>query len=297
MKDLSNLSIIVCSIVRNAEKGLLRNIAIIDNLCKNFKDYKIIVYENDSIDKTKDILNRWREKAPNNIYVSLNDVDATSTIPQQKMEVNPFYSRKRIEKMVHLRNEYIEYIQKNQWKADYVIVVDLDVAQLNYEGILSSFDSRKEWDAVTAFGFSTSPKLKRRYHDTYALTLWGDEGNPQTEFKIKTLANKLGKVKSSDEWIRVFSAFGGLAIYRYDAIKDIKYTIIPNEDDRVEVKCEHYSIYEQMFNKGYDKFYINPQMTLKYQDITLDVVSNYLKKKTQVLWNSIAGFYKNNNNL
>ena len=49
-------SIIICSIVRNAEKGLINNIPIIDALCEHFNDYKIIIYENDSTDNTKNIL-------------------------------------------------------------------------------------------------------------------------------------------------------------------------------------------------------------------------------------------------
>lgn len=278
MTDLSNKRIIICSIVRNAEHGLKKNIPVIDKLCSYFKEYNIVVYENDSKDQTKEILKIWQEQAPNNIHISINDIDSGNTIPQaSEVLSNPFFSQRRIGKMVNLRNKYMDYIEDHGLTADYMMVVDLDVAQLYLEGILSSFKSNIEWDAVTAFGYSTSPKFKRRYHDTYALTMWGDEKKPQTEEKIKKNADKLGKLKPEDNWIRVFSAFGGLAIYKFEALKDIKYQLLENEDKRVEVKCEHFSITKQMAEKGYNKFYINPGMQLKYQKLTLSIIFNRIK--------------------
>lgn len=278
MTQLSNKRIIICSIVRNAEYGLKKNIPVIDQLCSYFKDYNIVVYENDSKDKTKEILKNWQKQAPNNIHISINDIDSGNTIPQaSEVQSNPFFSQRRIGKMVNLRNKYMDYIKEHKLTADYMMVVDLDVAQLYLDGIISSFKSNMEWDAVTAFGYSTSPKLKRRYHDTYALTMWGDENNPQTEEKIKKNADKLGKLKVTDNWVRVFSAFGGLAIYKFEAVKDIKYQLLKNDDKRVEAKCEHFSITKQMAEKGYNRFYINPCMQLKYQKLTLNIIFKRIK--------------------
>lgn len=275
-----NKTIIICSIVRNAENGLKKNIPIIDALCKHFNDYRIVVYENNSVDLTKRLLRKWQETNPNKIHISINDTDSSQTIPTaSNVNANPFFCWKRIEKMSRLRNNYMEYVEQKGWKADYLMVVDLDVASLNLQGILSSFQTKDEWDAVTAFGYSTSPKLKRRYHDTYALTMWGDENNPQTEQKIIRLADSLGNLKPTDKWVRVFSAFGGLAIYKYEAIKGLRYQTLPNEDRRVEVKCEHFSIYKQLVEKGFNRFYINPAMTLKYQALTFAIVWNSLKRK------------------
>ena len=59
MTNLSNKSIIVCSIVRNAEKGLRRNVPVVKALCRRFGDYRVVVYENDSTDGTKEVLREW----------------------------------------------------------------------------------------------------------------------------------------------------------------------------------------------------------------------------------------------
>ena len=279
-KELREKTIIICSIVRNAEKGLMKNIPVINQICSLFNDYRIVVYENNSTDKTKFLLSQWKDSLGDRACFVMEDVDFERTIPKaNSVNCNPFFSRKRISKMALLRNQYMNVINQLGWTADYLMVVDLDVAQINFESIMSSFNTKMEWDAVTANGFSMGPNLKRRYHDTYALTEYGDECNPQTEDKIKFLADKYGKLKNDDNWVRVFSAFGGLAIYKYEAIKGLKYQVLDNNDNRVEVRGEHYSIYKQMAERGYDKVFINPSMNLKYQDLSFRIVWNTIVRK------------------
>ena len=160
------------------------------------------------------------------------------------------------------------------------MVVDLDVAMIDLNGVLTSFDEVIAWDAVTAFGYSFGPTLKARYYDTYALTMYGDE-NPQTEQKIADMRYQLASVGNGMQWIRVASAFGGLSIYKMEAIKGLRYEVYDNADSRVEVRCEHFSIYRQMQERGYNRVYINPQMKVKYQEINFNVVMKYFQNK----WN------------
>lgn len=287
MKSIRDSSIIICSIVRNAERGLKKNIPQINTLCGCFRDYRVFVYENDSKDDTKLLLDNWQRNDPSRVFVSLNTTHATRTIPSPSEvgDINPFYSRRRIEKMANLRNSYMDFIDVEGWKADYLMVVDLDVAWIRVDNILSSFE-KDNWDAVTAYGYSLSPKLKWRYHDSYALTELGDENNPQTEYKTKMLSEKYASMQQNNDWVRVFSAFGGLAIYRFECVKGLRYKAMDNDDKRVEVKCEHFSIYRQMADRGFDKVYINPKMILKYQDLTIGIVWNSLSR---MLRNLIGG--------
>ena len=277
-------TIIICGIVRNAERGLKRNIPEIKRLCQMSKGYKVFVYENDSTDMTKKLLKEWHDSDPANVFVSLNDTSAQPTIPSVSdvPSINPFYSQKRIDKMAKLRNAYMQFVDDMGWSADYFVVVDLDVARTSADNIMSSF-VREDWDAVTAFGYSTSPKLKRRYHDTYALTELGDEDNPQTEEKIIKNSKKYANLNNDNHWVRVFSAFGGLAIYRFNCIKGLRYEVLKNNDPRVQVKCEHYSIYYQMKRRGFDRVYINPAMSLKYQDLSLKIIYNSITRQVNRL--------------
>lgn len=290
MKPLKNSSLIICGIVRNAEKGLRTNIPIINALCKHCKDYRIVIYENDSTDNTKRILQDWAETNPERVHVLLNNTDKSLTIPSShEVQGNPFYSHKRIEKMAALRNKYLEYIAQQGWTSDFLIVVDMDVAQLSLDGILSSFNSDVDWDAVAAFGYSTSPKLRRRYHDTYALCEFGKENIPQTEKMISYNADKYARLCRKEELIRVYSAFGGLTIYKFEAIRGLRYELIDNDDTRVMVRCEHYSICKQMANNGFNKVYINPKMKLKYQNLTLDIAIKSLQRHLLTTFNMGGG--------
>ena len=278
----------MCSIVRDAEKGLKHNIPVIDRICKAFSDYKIVVFENDSIDDTKALLQKWMDASPEKVYAYMSDRDATPTIPaHSKAEANPFFSRKRIGRMAALRNQYMNLIWDKQWQADYLMVVDLDVAGIDYEGVMSSFKSEREWDAVTAFGHSMGTTLHSRYHDTYALTLFGDD-SVQTETRISELRNQLASFGNGHQWIRVESAFGGLAIYRMEAVQGIHYEVMENNDSRVEVLCEHYSIFYQMRERGFDRFYINPEMKVKYQELNYKTVKDYIQHKIGKVKSKIA---------
>lgn len=270
---LSDKTIIICSIVRNAEKGLKKNIPVIKQLCALFSDYKIIIYENNSIDNTKKILTEWHESDPKHVFTLLNDNDSTPSIPNSKQtSSNPFFSNLRIKKMATLRNKYMDYIMDNNWTSDYLMVVDLDVSELFINGIVSTLEKKQNWDAITAFGYSTSPTLRKRYHDSYALVEENQYSIPQTEKIIISLQKKYANFINKKEWIKVYSAFGGLAIYKFKAIKNLKYKVIPNNDPNVEVRCEHFSICQQMHNNGFNNIYIAPEMKLKYQSVSAKLI-------------------------
>lgn len=279
MKRTEESSVIICGIVRDAEKGLRRNIPVIRDLCKKFSNYKVVVFENDSHDKTKQLLSEWMVAEYGRVFVYMSDSDGAPTIPSfNDSTVNPFFGHKRIDRMAELRNQYMDLLWSKGWDADYLMVVDLDVAGIDIDGVSSSFDTPFEWDAVTAFGYSRDPLLRLRYHDTYALALEGDV-LPQTEEKIKQLRNQLSSLGNESIWMRVYSAFGGLAIYKMDAVRGLRYKVVENDDPRVEVRCEHYSLYSQMQELGYDKVFINPKMRVKYQEINAKTIIKYLKNR------------------
>ena len=179
--------------------------------------------------------------------------------------------------MAGFRNQYLAYVEEQGWNPDLLMVVDLDVARLDLSCILTSFGNTPAWDAVTAFGYSLSPRLTWRYHDTYALVEEGMEDVPQTEASIVSAGYRFGKIRPADDWVKVFSAFGGLAVYRYECIRGLRYQCLDNADPRVAVRCEHYSLYRQMRERGYDRVYINPAMRLKYQRLSLKIIGSFLR--------------------
>jgi len=249
-----------------------------NNLCDLAKDYYIVILENDSKDNSKQILNTWA-KERKNVHISLNDYN-TITIPEKQSTVNPAFSIHRIEKMAKYRNYYLDYIDSKNLQGDYVIVVDMDVYKIYIEGIILSFALNCEWDALTANGTSRAPSsfFRKRYYDTYALIECGQENVPQTENSIKAAQYKWAFLKRDIPPVRVASAFGGLAIYKRKAIVNCRYGVLKNEDEKVECKTEHFFLYSQMKENGFDKIYINPVMRVKYQTQIMNTIRRFLKK-------------------
>jgi hypothetical protein len=276
--NLSESTIIVCGIVRDCGKNLKKNIATINQVCDLAKNYHVVIFENDSVDNTKQIVTNWANERKN-VHISLNDFH-TVTIPKKQSAVNPVFSASRIEKMASYRNYYFDYIEKENLPGDYVIVVDMDVKKIDVNGIVNSFAVRYDWDAITANGTSRSfsSKFRKRYHDTYALVACGQENIPQSEKSIVEAQYQWAFLKPGMPMIMVASAFGGLAIYKRDAIKNCRYGVLLNEDEKVESRAEHFFFHQQMKKNGYDKIYINPAMHVTYQTQVMNTIRRFLKK-------------------
>jgi hypothetical protein len=276
MKALKDSILIICGIVRDCGSGLQNNILIINRICDAVKDYQIVIYENDSKDSTRGILTDWANRREK-IHISLNTLNENGAIPPYgKTSAHPFYSFMRINKMASLRNEYMKTLDELKLSGDYLIVVDLDVASIDFDGVLSSFSAGIEWDAVTAYGYLNFGPFRRLYYDTYALIGLDEEDKPQTMLSIKNARNKWANAKRENPWIRVFAAYGGLAIYRYDAVQGLRYEALPNNDKYVETRCEHYSIYQKMKERGFDKIFINPAMLIEYKQFSIRKIPSYI---------------------
>ena len=169
--------------------------------------------------------------------------------------------------MADLRNQYLEHLVGLNESFDYVLVMDFDVDRISLQGVLNSFSRIKEWEVVTAYGYSTGPNLKERYHDSYALVPLGQENLVQTETSIKVLQPAWRLDKNDTQLRSVYAAYGGLSIYKYPLLKQLRYQVLENEDSKVEVRCEHFSICHQLQQSGITMIMVNPQMHLRYQTL------------------------------
>lgn len=274
---MKNSRIAICSIVRDCKKGLQKNIPVIEELRAYFQSSFVIVFENDSIDGTKDVLAEW-SKTSSNVRIESKNYN-TQTIPPSNPHsgANRFFSQSRISKMAEYRNQYMEALGNLNSQLDFVMVVDLDISKIFIEGIIDSFALSDSWDVVCANGYSRSPKLKQRYHDSYALVELGHENIAQTEESIFKNQIKWGKLKKGTPPVPVYSAFGGLAIFHYNTLRNKRYYVIPNDDPKVEVRCEHYSLCHEIRKDGFNRIYINPAMTIKYQSIDGKLLRKFIK--------------------
>jgi len=283
MVDLSDKSVVICSIVRDAARQLERNIPVIEELCEPFSWSRVVVYENDSIDRTVEVLERWKQRNPS-VCVITEKLSIRTVPTGSEVSSNPYFSFWRIEKMARYRNRYLDYIESQGWDPDYLVVVDLDVNRIYKKGVLASFTEEYDWDVVTAFGYSLSPHLTLRYHDAYALVELGKESCPQTEDSIVASSYAYASLRGRSGWKRVYSAFGGLAVYKYKRLRGIRYCALPNADPRVEARSEHFGLLKQMHDRGETRVYLNPQMLLHYQKLTLKVAFHSFTRRLAALF-------------
>ena len=262
--QLKKMRLAVCGLARNCASKLPATIRFVETLSTYFKSTTIVVVENGSRDKTRAILNNWADSCS-----SLHIIDGK--VPGEEnasdTNANPYYSFKRVSRLAALRNQYLDFLKAQAVAPDFVLVLDFDVDRISLEGVLDSFTREADWDVATAYGYSLSPTLLERYHDTYALVPLGEENILQLETGLKAIQRNWKQDIASSELVRVYSAFGGLAIYKYKQIIDLRYTVCPNGDERVEARCEHFSIANELQNNGYQRIVINPKMHLRFQTI------------------------------
>jgi len=271
-------NVVFCSIVRDCEKSLKSNIPVVEKLMSKFKNSKVIVFENDSKDNTKAILKNWGNNSPN-VYVTCENYNEIS-IPANELEgTNKYFSKHRMSRMIRYRNKYLEKLKTLNFNYDYFIEIDLDIEKFYIDGIAHSFGLAEEWDVVAANGYSYSPTFKKRFHDTYALVEYGKGNVAQDEKTILENQKKWSFLKKNMPLIPVYSAFGGIAIYKSETIGNKEYKVILNNGHRVEAMNEHFTLQQQIHNEGYNRIFINPNMEVRYQTINFNILKNFIKNK------------------
>jgi len=171
----------------------------------------------------------------------------------------------RIARITYCRNAYVDYVHKRKDDFDFIAVADLDGVNilLNANKVLSCW-SRSDWDVCTANQLGP-------YYDIYALRAenWNEKdcwnearalyssGLNPIKASITSIQKKQILIPEDSEWIRVTSAFGGLAIYSKDAFLLGRYDVRTKSEFRVS---EHVPFNESISSNDF-RIFINPKLT------------------------------------
>lgn len=219
--------VLICGVCKGVAERVPYSMKIMETIGALFSDYRIIVYENNSSDSTPEILKTW---AHNNRKVRVlserisNDALARSCI--NRMEDGAFY---RAEVIAQARNKVLERLFTEDYEAfAYVIWMDMDfVLEPAYDGIVETFESEQEWDAVFAYGIDPPGT----YWDWYAFR---DDVCPLGSELLGNdwwyLPKNKRLLSATDEWYPVISAFGGCGIYKKEALKGCRYSGVVTAD-------------------------------------------------------------------
>jgi hypothetical protein len=251
--------------------GLCRNIADkvdslekrIDHLGSFYKDYRCVIFENDSTDGTRELLKNICNK--NNKIIL---IDCPEALDCKFNEIGATHfgmrSQSRMKKMAMYRNRVLDHIKQNYNYYDCVAVLDLDIkGPINIDGVAHSFGTYNKWDSISAYGIHGGALIlgSQVYYDSLAYKDIDENYNVSDKIlDIIPITLSLSRYKIGDESFKVKSGFCGLSFYKMDVFNDsrnINYT--PKDNNYI---CEHIILHNNMIENGYDKIFINPNMVL-----------------------------------
>ena len=219
-KSLSSSKVLIVGLTRNCEDVIEREVLKINSAFSEAKSINWLVIESDSDDGT---LTKLKNLSKNDNFEFITLGKLQNQYPM------------RVERISKCRNVYLEKLRTDTKynDIDYVVVADLDGvnSELTATAVKSCWQLTEEWDACFA-------NQSRAYYDIWALRhkVWSPNDCWQTyNFLCSNGVNKLSALEAAAYSrcininrnappIKVDSAFGGLGIYKKDAIFSSTYT-------------------------------------------------------------------------
>jgi hypothetical protein len=276
-KQVSGREIVILGICRNVEKDLEADIRKLAAAFSDFSKVHFRIVESDSTDSTITVLEKLALAIPNFEFVSCGILQLE--IPS------------RVERIAYCRNKSLEILKSdfNLDGCEYVAVSDLDGVNslLTREGVLSCW-IRNDWDACTANQLGP-------YYDIYALRHpeWSPDDCWRYEAELlkqgmnpisargKAVYSRQKRIPVTAQWIKVGSAFGGLAIYKRKSIVNATYSGLDSQGAEV---CEHVTLHARMTARG-SSLYINPRLINDgwNEHSKANTLQNRVKRKIKLL--------------
>lgn len=218
--------VVICGVARDVAGSLSNMIKTIEDLGGLFSDYRVIVYENDSKDETPLLLYEWMQRN-SKVFVSS---EVTSNVEYVNLTWDGVGNRP--ERIARARNIVLERaLSKEYARFPYLIWIDMDFGKpFSFEGIIETFQKTSEWDAVFANGVDK----KGRYFDWFAFRdkkyPIGPELLGNSWWDMVAKEKKQLRFKKTGAWHPVYSAFGGLGIYKKSSIQNCRYDAVVTKD-------------------------------------------------------------------
>jgi hypothetical protein len=232
-----------CFIVRDGDEYLEKNLTKIAQIGELFEDYRIFYLENDSKDRTIEILKNAKKRNRKIIGRSekLNNLQSIAMCPIVNINCN-----KRTMFLANIRQNILN--ESLEWDSDLTIMLDMDFEDFDRYDFLNMINKMKQKKANGIFGMSyiAYPYLKIPY----------DMGAIVPIYKLLSIIILSGLVK-------VDSAFSGFGVYKSDYLRQHKIRY----DGSKNIEHIH-------FNKQIDNLYVDPNFNPTYHFSLLEKISN-----------------------
>ena len=146
---MNQLNVVMCGCVRNNEGNINDTLNALYKSKTLFNNFKMVIYENDSQDKTLDVINNFKNNTDN------EDIHIISEkIPISCYTNNNYFNTYHIRpiNISNGRNKLIEYIETHYSNYDIMIMIDLDDVSctFDYTKLELLFKHLDSFDAITA---------------------------------------------------------------------------------------------------------------------------------------------------
>lgn len=258
-----------CLLARDCADKLKKNIPIIEYYRGFFAQSCVIVIENDSKDDTNTVLEDWKSKSPG---IIINHVDSSD-----------FNHLARIERMSICRNAYLDEIKKIDFKPTYLIIIDadLELQKINLYSVIH--DAPSDWVGLFANGqyycSCFGKKIPVAYFDLFAYVPYGSNEFELTNTQMMDNGTSADRLIKRNEYTRCSSAFGGIGIYRYNAVEDARYEAVRNTKSKMHPHlCEHVGFNRTCSLSG--SLYICRSMKVLYEKLSFRSCMAVFLRKT-----------------
>lgn len=250
---LSESRVAIVGLARDCARSLPANFYRASKIAKNAKDWRAMILENDSIDETKSMLARFQEHSGGKAQCVTRDLGRASRSTEM--------AGPRTEALAEYRTECQEWVAKNCEEFEYTIVIDWDAwGGWCHEGVMTGISylatepqsfgvasvSLLEHAHPAIFEGKIGTQFMWSHYDCWALRLnsyWDDYSVGVGGWKHQWLP------LVGSQPIRVFSAFGGLAIYK---TQDYLRGTYSGQD------CEHVMFHRSVQEQTDRGIYLNP---------------------------------------
>lgn len=245
--------IFIVSTVKDVSNTLESEFWTLQNAFSSFDSVNWVIAESDSSDKTNRILENLATRSNNLRHISLGNLENLGMV--------------RTERIATSRNRALEVLFSDfsVKSDDFIVLADLDNRNrlLSQKTVMSCWNMDHKWDMCAA-------NQRGFYYDIWALRhpQWCpsdcfiefrqllDAGFDRKSAYKLAVRNRMIHIDSNASPIKVQSAFGGLAIYRSEMLKNVMYRGLDNDNNE---ECDHVYVNQILSDSGY-KLYINPKL-------------------------------------
>lgn len=263
-------TIVICGLIRQNAHLIPAIRQRVQDIARFFKDYHVVIVENNSTDETRPALLNWAKDdskvailCDNEFLRNQQECQLTGLLGLLSVDGQSKTSAStRIFKMSALRNLYVRFVRQYLRDHDVVMVLDMDLqGTLPYDGVMHAihqlYKDENNLDAMACNGQLWNPVLAEyNYYDSFAFVgqdqsrpFWtdGSEKRLHDWFVHDRITDRL---QNDHRLLPVTSAFGGCALYKMKAFLRSEYNFSPDT-----LCCEH-SFFHASLNMAVDPHFL-----------------------------------------